>query len=521
VLRWPKTTIALAVLIVATTVPVYLKLGHEFMPPLNEGTLMYMPTTFPGISVTEAQRLMEMQDKILRQFPEVLSVHGKAGRADTSTDPAPFSMMETVVQLKPKKDWRPGMTWEKLEDEMDRALQIPGSVNAWTMPIKNRIDMLSTGIRTPVGIKIFGADLAEIQRIGEHVEAILRDVPGTRSIFAERAAGGYFVDIVPKRAALARHGLTIDDVHGVVMSAIGGETVSTTIEGRERYSINLRYPRDLRQDLDQLQRVLVKEMMGRQVPLGELADLKLVNGPAMIRDENGMLAGYVFVDITGRDIGGYVADAKKAVSENLRLPTGYSLIWSGQYENMQRVKERLKIVLPVTILLIFLLLYANTKSTFKALVVMLAVPFSLVGAVWLLWILGYNISIGVWVGMIALMGLDAETGVFMMLFLDLSYDEAKRAGKLRSMSDLHEAIIHGAVKRIRPKMMTVMAAAMGLMPIMWSAGTGADMMKRVAAPMVGGLFTSFIMELLVYPAIYLLWKWRNEVKPALSRALPT
>ena len=521
VLRWPKTTIALAVLTVATTVPVYLKLGHEFMPPLNEGTLMYMPTTFPGISVTEAQRLMETQDKILRQFPEVLSVHGKAGRADTSTDPAPFSMMETVVQLKPKKDWRPGMTWEKLEDEMDRALQIPGSVNAWTMPIKNRIDMLSTGIRTPVGIKIFGADLAEIQRIGEHVEAILRDVPGTRSIFAERAAGGYFVDIVPKRAALARHGLTIDDVHGVVMSAIGGETVSTTIEGRERYSINVRYPRDLRQDLDQLQRVLVKEMMGRQVPLGELADLKLVNGPAMIRDENGMLAGYVFVDITGRDIGGYVADAKRAVSEKLKLPTGYSLIWSGQYENMQRVKERLKIVLPVTILLIFLLLYANTKSTFKALVVMLAVPFSLVGAVWLLWILGYNISIGVWVGMIALMGLDAETGVFMMLFLDLSYDEAKRAGKLRSMLDLHEAIIHGAVKRIRPKMMTVMAAAMGLMPIMWSAGTGADMMKRVAAPMVGGLFTSFIMELLVYPAIYLLWKWRNEVKPALSRALPT
>ena len=521
VLRWPKTTIALAVLTVATTVPVYLKLGHEFMPPLNEGTLMYMPTTFPGISVTEAQRLMETQDKILRQFPEVLSVHGKAGRADTSTDPAPFSMMETVVQLKPKKDWRPGMTWEKLEDEMDRALQIPGSVNAWTMPIKNRIDMLSTGIRTPVGIKIFGADLAEIQRIGEHVEAILRDVPGTRSIFAERAAGGYFVDIVPKRAALARHGLTIDDVHGVVMSAIGGETVSTTIEGRERYSINVRYPRDLRQDLDQLQRVLVKEMVGRQVPLGELADLKLVNGPAMIRDENGMLAGYVFVDITGRDIGGYVADAKRAVSEKLKLPTGYSLIWSGQYENMQRVKERLKIVLPVTILLIFLLLYANTKSTFKALVVMLAVPFSLVGAVWLLWILGYNISIGVWVGMIALMGLDAETGVFMMLFLDLSYDEAKRAGKLRSMSELHEAIIHGAVKRIRPKMMTVMAAAMGLMPIMWSAGTGADMMKRVAAPMVGGLFTSFIMELLVYPAIYLLWKWRNEVKPALSRALPT
>jgi copper/silver efflux system protein len=518
VLRWPKTTIALAVLIVGTTVPVYLKLGHEFMPPLNEGDILYMPTTFPGISVTEAQRLMETQDKILRQFPEVLSVHGKAGRADTSTDPAPFSMMETVVQLKPKKDWRPGLTWEKLVDEMDRALQIPGSVNAWTMPIKNRIDMLSTGIRTPVGIKIFGANLEEIQRIGERIEAIVRAVPGTRSIFAERAAGGYFVDFVPKREALARYGLTIDDIQTVIMTAIGGETISTTIEGRERYTINLRYPRDLRDNLDDLGRVLVKTMMGQQVPLREVADIKLVNGPAMIRDENGMLAGYVFVDITGRDIGGYVADAKKAVADNLKLPTGYHIVWSGQYENMLRVRERLKIVLPVTILLIFLLLYMNTKSTFKALIVMLAVPFSLVGAVWLLWILNYNISIAVWVGMIALMGLDAETGVFMLLFLDLSYDEAKRKGRLRSLADLHEAIIHGAVKRIRPKMMTVMAAAMGLMPIMWSAGAGADMMKRVAAPMVGGLFTSFAMELLVYPAIYLLWKWNTEVKSSVSSA---
>jgi Cu(I)/Ag(I) efflux system membrane protein CusA/SilA len=406
---------------------------------------------------------------------------------------------------------------------MDSKLQIPGSVNAWTMPIKNRIDMLSTGIRTPVGIKIFGASLDEIQRIGEHIEGILRDVPGTRSIFAERAAGGYFVDFEPKREALARYGLTIDDLHTVIMTAIGGETISTTIEGRERYTINLRYPRDLRDNLDDLGRVLVTAKMGStgmgvvQVPIRELADIKLVNGPAMIRDENGMLAGYVFVDITGRDVGGYVADAKKTVAEKLKLPTGYSVVWSGQYENMLRVKERMKIVLPVTILLIFLLLYANTKSTFKALIVMLAVPFSLVGAVWLLWILGYNISIAVWVGMIALMGLDAETGVFMLLFLDLSYDEAKQKGKLRSLADLHEAIIHGAVKRIRPKMMTVMAASMGLMPIMWSAGSGADMMKRVAAPMVGGLLTSFLMELLVYPAIYVLWKWHKEVKPSLAQ----
>jgi Cu(I)/Ag(I) efflux system membrane protein CusA/SilA len=406
--------------------------------------------------------------------------------------------------------WPEHISQEELINEMDRAVQIPGSVNAWTMPIKNRIDMLATGIRTPVGVKVFGANLDEIQRIGERVEGILRNVPGTRSVFAERAAGGYFVDITPRREALARYGLTIDDVQNVIMTAIGGETISTTIEGRERYSINLRYPRDLRENIDQLERVLVMAPMGRQVPLKEVADISLVNGPSMIRDENGMLAGYVYVDITGRDVGGYVEDAKRAVAAELKLPTGYSIIWSGQYENMLRVRERLKIVLPVTIAVIFLLLYANTKSSFKALIIMLAVPFSLVGAVWLLWLLNYNISIAVWVGMIALMGLDAETGVFMLLFLDLSYDEAKRNGELRNRSDLHEAIIHGAVKRIRPKMMTVGAAVMGLMPIMGSVGSGADMMKRIAAPMVGGLFTSFLMELLVYPAIYLLWKGREQ-----------
>jgi len=555
VLRWPKTTIALAVLVTATTVPVYLKLGHEFMPPLNEGVILYMPTTLPGLSVTEAQRVMQIEDRILKTFPEVVSVWGKAGRAETSTDPAPFSMMETTVVLKPKEQWRPKerffsswpkpfrkvlgqiwpehISWEELINEMDRALQLPGNVNAWTMPIKGRIDMLSTGVRTPIGIKVFGADLNEIQRIGEQVEAILRDVPGTRSIFAERASGGYFVDFIPKRKQLARYGLTIADLQSVIMTAIGGENITTTVEGRGRYSVNLRYPRDLRADLDQLRRVLVTARIGGmaenagagmggakteaarpiQVPISELADIELVNGPAMIRNENGMLAAYVYVDITGRDIGGYVEDAKRVVGEKLKLPTGYSLVWSGQYENMLRVRERLKIVLPVTILLIFLLLYANTKSSFKAMIVMLAVPFSLVGAVWFLYILDYNVSIAVWVGMIALAGLDAETGVFMLLFLDLSHDEYKKAGKLSTVADLHEAIVHGAVKRIRPKMMTVMAATMGLMPIMWSAGTGADMMKRVAAPMVGGLFTSFIMELLVYPAIYLLWR-RKEVKTA-------
>ena len=563
VLRHPKKVIAASILIVATTVPVYMRLGHEFMPPLNEGVILYMPTTLPGISVTEAQRLMQIEDRVLRSFPEVERVWGKAGRADTSTDPAPFSMMETTVVLKPKEEWRQkerffshwpfavrrmlGHVWpehisqDELIDEMNRALQIPGSVNAWTMPIKGRIDMLSTGVRTPIGIKIFGANLDEIQRIGEEVEGVVRTVPGTRSVFAERAAGGYFVDFVPKRKELARYGLTIDDLQSVIMTAVGGENVTTTIEGRERYSVNLRYPRDLRTDLDQLRRVLVTARVGGgveegsemgggnagmaagpavpvQVPIGELADIELVNGPSMIRDENGMLSAYVYVDITGRDIGGYVDDAKKVVGARVTLPTGYSLAWSGQYENMLRVRERMKIVIPATLLLIFLLLYANMRSAFKTMVVLLAVPFSLVGAVWLLYLLHYNISIAVWVGMIALAGLDAETGVFMLLFLDMSHDEYKRTGRLKTIGDLHEAIVHGAVKRIRPKMMTVMAAAMGLMPIMWSMGTGADMMKRVAAPMVGGLFTSFLMELMVYPAIYLLWR-RRELKPVRREGL--
>jgi len=562
VLRHPKKVIVASALIVATTVPVYMKLGHEFMPPLNEGVILYMPTTLPGLSVTEAQRLMQIEDRILKGFPEVERVWGKAGRADTSTDPAPFSMMETTVVLKPVDQWRPrhrffsswpkpvrgvlGHLWpehiseEELVEEMDRALQIPGNVNAWTMPIKGRIDMLSTGVRTPVGIKIFGSNVDALQKIGEDIEGIVREVPGTRSVYAERAGGGYFVDFVPKRRELARYGLTIDDLQSVIMSAVGGENITTTIEGRERYSVNLRYPRDLRTDIDQLRRILVTarvggmnragdDMTGKtpgteqptgaantapiQVPMSELADIEIVNGPSMLRDENGMLSAYVYVDIAGRDVGGYVEDAKKLVAQQLELPTGYSLAWSGQYENMLRVRERLKLVIPVTLLLIFLLLYANTRSAFKATIVMLAVPFSLVGAVWILYLLHYNVSIAVWVGMIALAGLDAETGVFMLLFLDLSHDEYKAAGKLNTVDDLHEAIVHGAVKRIRPKMMTVMAAAMGLMPIMWSMGTGADMMKRVAAPMVGGLFTSFLMELMVYPAIYLLWR-RRAMRPA-------
>jgi Cu(I)/Ag(I) efflux system membrane protein CusA/SilA len=534
VLRHPKAVILSAVLIVASTVPVFLKLGHEFMPPLNEEVILYMPTTLPGISVTEAQRLMETQDRIFKAFPEVVSVFGKAGRADTSTDPAPFSMMETTVVLKPPTEWRakerwftqwaPGpvrgalgyfwperISWDELISEMDRAIRIPGCVNGFTMPIKARIDMLSTGMRTPVGIKVFGANTEEIERVGARLESILQKVPGTQSVIAERTASGYFVDFVPRREALARYGLTINDVHEVIMSGVGGLEVSTTVEGRERYTINVRYARDFRSDLDQLERIKVTSPAGIQVPMGQLADITLSKGPAMIRDENGMLVGYVYVNIAGRDIGGYVEAAKQAVARDLKLPTGYSLAWSGQYENMLRVRERLKLVIPATILLIFVLLYLNTKSAFKAMVVMLAVPFSLVGAFWLLYALGYNLSIATWVGMIALMGLDAETGVFMLLFLDLSYEQAKREGRLNSLADLHEAIIHGAVKRIRPKLMTVAAASIGLMPIMWSMGTGADLMKRVAAPMVGGLATSFLMELLVYPAIYLLWRKSNLI----------
>ncbi|MBI3291383.1 MAG: efflux RND transporter permease subunit, partial [Elusimicrobia bacterium] len=531
VLEHRVKTIVAACLLVLTTIPIYLRLGSEFMPPLYEGALLYMPTTLPGISVTEAQKLMQTQDQILKRFPEVERVFGKAGRAETSTDPAPFSMMETTVVLKPTSEWREKKRWyswipeftkaplrhmwsdriskDELIEEMDQALRFPGVTNAWTMPIKNRIDMLTTGVRTPVGIKIFGADLKEIEKIGTHLEMILQEVPGTRSIYAERTGGGYFLDFALKREQLARYGLTVKEAEMVIMSAIGGDPVTTTVEGRERYTINVRYAREFRDTLPKLRRTLVPTMSGAQVPLADLADIELTSGPAMIRNENGMLSGYVYVDLAGRDVGGYVEEAKKVVRAKLQLPTGYSLVWSGQYENMLRVRERLKVVVPVTFFLIFVLLYMNTKSPVKATIVMLAVPFSVIGAVWYLWLLGYNISIAVWVGMIALMGLDAETGVFMLLFLDLSYYEAIRKGKMQSYQDLKEAIIHGAVKRIRPKMMTVCAAMLGLVPIMWSLGTGADMMKRVAAPMIGGLVTSFILELLVYPPIYAIWKWRG------------
>jgi copper/silver efflux system protein len=538
VLRWPKSTILAALLLTASTVPVYLSLGSEFMPPLDEGDLLYMPTTLPGLSVTEASRLLQTMDAQIRQVPEVERVFGKAGRAETSTDPAPFSMMETTILLKPRDQWRPvtrffsgwpawmqaplrhiwydRITREDIIAELDQKLRFPGVSNAWTMPIKARIDMLTTGVRTPVGIKIHGADLAVIESLGSQVEAALRDVPGTRSLFAERTAGGYFLDFDLKREALARYGLSVAHAQTIIRSAIGGETITRTIEGRERYSVNVRYAPEERDSVERLQRVLVPAPGGAQIPLAQIADIRLEKGPAMIRDENGMLAGYVYVDLAGVDVGTYVGHAKEAVARAVNLPAGYSLEWSGQYENMMRVRQRLKLVVPITLGLIFMLLYLNTRSAAKAGIVMLAVPFSAIGAVWLLWALGYNVSIGVWVGLIALMGLDAETGVFMLLFLDLSIKDAARQGRLRTLDDLREAIVHGAVKRIRPKMMTVMAAMMGLMPILWSLGPGSDMMKRIAAPMVGGLVTSFILELLVYPPLYESWMWNVEMKRGAS-----
>jgi len=531
--RWAVVIAAVAV--VAATVPIYQRLGSEFMPPLNEGVILYMPSTLPGISVTEAQRLLQVQDRILRQFPEVERVLGKAGRAETSTDPAPFSMMETTVVLKPESEWRhkdtwytawapawalpvlrritpDHISWDELVGQMDQALKLPGSTNAWTMPIKARIDMLTTGVRTPVGIKVYGSDLQKIEALGSQLEAVLSKVPGTRSVFSERTAGGYFLDFDFKRDQLARYGLSVNDAEMYVMNAVGGENVTTTFEGRERYPVNVRYLRDFRSGLDRLQRVLVATPSGAQVPMAQLADLKLVTGPAMIRDENGMLDGYVYVDMAGRDIGGYVAEAKRAVRQHIQLPPGYSLVWSGQFEYMQRVEQRLLIVVPITLFLIFLLLYMNTRSVTKTFIILLAVPFSAVGAIWLLYLLGYNMSIGVWVGLIALMGVDAETGVFMLLYLDLAYQEMRAQGRMRTWGDLKEAIEHGAVRRVRPKVMTVGCMFMALFPIMWSVGAGADVMKRIAAPMVGGIFTSFIMELAVYPAIYAIWKWHFEMK---------
>ena len=522
-----------AVTLMLATIPIYFKLGSEFMPPLNEGTILYMPTTMPGISVTEAQNLLQKQDEILKSFPEVLSVHGKAGKANTATDPAPLSMMETVVVLKDQREWRkmdrwysdlpeflhwpfewisPSyMSWDELIRDMNKKMSFPGVTNAWTLPIKGRIDMLTTGIRTPIGIKISGGDLKKIEQIGLQIEKIISEVDGTRSVFAERVTGGFFFDFNFNREALARHGISIQQAQNSLATALGGRNVTTTVEGRERYSVNIRYARAFRQNKEHIRRILIDSPKGYQVPLSEVANIQMLNGPGMIRNDNGLLTGYVYVDLESSDVGGYVKRAKEAVQQKLDLPSGYSLSWSGQYKSMERVKEKLKVVLPITLLIVIVLIFLNTGSAMKTSIVLLAIPFSAIGAVWLLYILGYNMSIAVWVGLIALLGVDAETAIYMLLYLDLAYEKRKKDGKLNSFSDLKEAIHYGAVKRIRPKMMTVLTTFMALLPIMMAstASSGADVMKRMAAPMVGGIFTSFLLELLVYPAIFALWKERS------------
>lgn len=504
-----KLVLAGALGLMLLSIPIFLRLGSEFMPPLHEGAIVYMPTTLPGISITEAKKSLALQDRLLKEFPEVERVFGKVGRAESATDPAPLSMIETTVVLKPESEWPEKKSYETLVEEMHAKLQLPGWVNAWTMPIKNRIDMLTTGIRTPVGIKLYGNDVKQLEELGQHIEMLLKPVAGTRSVFSERSAGGYYLDYELKRDKLAQFGLTVDDAEMLLGSALGGERLSTTVEGRERYGVALRYFRELRDDWDELKNVLISTPQGAHIPLSEIADLKMLTGPSMLRDENGKLSSYVYVDIAERDVGSYVDEAKRVLHDQLQLPTGYALEWSGQFENMLRVRERLTIILPLTLLLIVFLLFFNTKSWVKTGIVLLAVPFSLIGAVWFLWLLNFNLSIAVWVGMIALMGLDAETGIFMLLFLDLSYDEAKQQGKLKNQSELTEAIVHGAVKRLRPKLMTVAAAFVGLLPIMWSHGAGADAMQRIAAPMIGGLISSFLLELLVYPVIYFEWKKRK------------
>ena len=512
-LRRKRWVIGGAIALVIITLPVYTQLGSEFMPPLEEGSILYMPSTMPGISITEAQKVLQVTDRIIKGFPEVDRVLGKAGRAETSTDPAPLSMLETLITLKPKSAWRPHMTQEELISQMNEALTLPGLANGWTMPIKGRIEMLSTGLRTPIGIKISGADVNTIEEIGSHIESLLPSVKGTRNIFAERTGSGYFLDFEWNREELARYGLSIDDVQDVIQNAIGGENVTTTVEGRERYTVNVRYQRDFRSDFSALERILVPAADGkRQIPLGRLASIKTVRGPAMIRNEDGLLTGYVYIDITGRDPNGYVEEAARVLKDKVKLPPGYAIAWSGQFEAAQRVKQRLLMVVPLTLFLIFLLLYMNTRSIIKTMIILLAVPFSAVGAIWFLYLLGYNMSIAVWVGLIALLGVDAETGIFMLLYLDLAYAQAKKEGRLRTLPELQSAIVEGAAKRIRPKFMTAATLLLGLIPIMWASGTGADVMKRIAAPMIGGIFTSFLMELMVYPAIYEIWKWNFEVK---------
>jgi Cu(I)/Ag(I) efflux system membrane protein CusA/SilA len=511
-MRFRIPALAIALLLMAVTVIPFQRLGSEFMPPLWEGDMLYMPTTLPGVSVTKAREILQQSDKIIKTFPEVHHVFGKIGRAETATDPAPLSMVETTIMLKPESEWRPGMTPDKLTDELNAAIQIPGVTNAWTMPIKTRIDMLSTGIKTPVGIKVGGPDLKVLEQVGKEIESVVRQVPGTLSVYAERVMGGNYLDFEIDRDEIARYGLTVGDVQDVIQSAIGGMNITTTVEGLERYPVNLRYSRELRDDLPSLRAVLVSTPGGQHIPLGQLTSIKYVLGPPSIKSENARPNTWIYVDIRNTDIGSYVDRAQKAVAENVKVPAGYTINWSGQYEYMLRAQQRLLLVVPLTIVIIFVIIYINTGSLIKTAIVFLAVPFSLVGAIWFLYLLGYNMSIAVWVGIIALAGLDAETGVVMLLYLDQAYEEFKQKGILKNTHDLADAIYHGAVKRVRPKAMTIMVIIAGLLPIMWSHGTGADTMKRIAAPMVGGVITSGIMELAIYPVIFYLWRSRGLLK---------
>jgi Cu(I)/Ag(I) efflux system membrane protein CusA/SilA len=506
-IRW--LTMGVAVAAVAITMPVFSRLGAEFMPPLNEGTILYMPTTVPGLSIPEATRVLQVQDQLLTTFPEVERVFGKMGKAPTATDPAFVGMAEITVTLKPEAQWRPGMTWDRLLDEMDAKLRIPGFPNIWWMPIQTRTEMITTGVRSPVGIKVLGSDLKTIERIGLEIEQALATVPGTRSAFAERLNEGYYLDLIVDRREAARYGLTVGDVQTVITSAIGGETVTTTVEGRERYPVNVRYKRELRDDPDRLKRVLVPTPTGAQIPLGQIAEMVITQGPPSIADEAGSLAGLVSVSVSGRDLRGYVQDAQRAVHELVTLPSGYRLIWTGQYEHLVRAEERLKLVVPVTLAVILLLLYLNFRSLAKSLIVLLSVPFAVIGAIWYLHYLGYNLSVAVWVGIIALAGVAAETGVVMLVYLDEAYERRVREGRMITAQDLHEAIMEGAVQRVRPKMMTVAAVMGGLIPIMWTTGTGADVMKRIAAPMIGGMVSSTMLTLLVIPVLYALWRGRS------------
>jgi Cu(I)/Ag(I) efflux system membrane protein CusA/SilA len=514
--RW--LTLGLAVVVVGFTAPIFSRLGAEFMPPLNEGTILYMPTTVPGLSIPESAKVLQVQDQLLTTFPEVERVFGKMGKAPTATDPAFVGMAEITVTLKPEAQWRPGMTWDRLLDEMDAKLRIPGFPNIWWMPIQTRTEMITTGVRSPVGIKVLGPDLKTIEKIGLEIEQVLAKVPGTKSAFAERLNEGYYLDLIVNRREAARYGLAVGDVQAVITSAIGGETVTTTVEGRERYPVNIRYKRELRDDPERLKRVLVPTPSGAQIPLGQIAEMVITQGPPSIADEAGALAGLVSVAVSGRDLRGYVEDAQRAVRQRITLPAGYSLQWTGQYEHLVRAEERLKLVVPVTLGLILLLLYLNFRSLVKALIVLMSVPFAAIGAIWYLSYLGYNLSVAVWVGIIALVGVSAEIGVVMLVYLDEAYERRVREGRMATAQDLREAILEGAAQRVRPVMMTVAAIMGGLLPIMWTTGTGADVMKRIAAPMIGGMVSSTILTLLVIPMLYALWRgWSAPIGvPSLS-----